>query len=335
MAFAHDELLRFAAFGGACAPVIPLALGLAGFGRPGRELMATAFVAGALAGLIGTVTYFVILGLKMVLQGWPQVLAEGFVGAAIPEELAKYTVLLGIVCAHEDCDIGLDIILGSAWIGLGFAALENVLYVVQAKDVYSTGMVRAVMAVPFHVSLGLVMGSCLVMARQQGRWRLWWSVAALALPILLHGVFDSALFSRALASEGMSAPAAGVFAGTLVLMAGLIAIWSVEVIARFAPQRLQGRGRPIGALVPTRLVVRIGRWLAISILGLFALIFALGTAANWSDNRLVAMIVGVIGVFLLGFAIFFWRGPAKFRQRAQYLYGEEEPAGLRGAGNPA
>ncbi len=185
--------------------------------------MATAFVAGALAGLIGTVTYFVILGLKLVLQGWPQALAEGFVGAAIPEELAKYTVLLGIVCAHEDCDIGLDIILGAAWIGLGFAALENVLYVVQAKDVYSTGMVRAVMAVPFHVSLGLVMGACLVMARQQGRWRSLWSVAALALPILLHGVFDTALFSRALSSEGeMSAAAASVFAGNLALTAGLM-----------------------------------------------------------------------------------------------------------------
>src|SRR5690242_7917256 len=101
MAFAHDEMLRFAAFGFACAPVIPLAFGLAGFGRPSGELTATAFVAGALAGLIGAVTYFVAGGLKLILHGWPEVIAEGFVAAAIPEELAKFTVLLGIVCAHE------------------------------------------------------------------------------------------------------------------------------------------------------------------------------------------------------------------------------------------
>ena len=323
MAFAHDELVRFGAFGLACAPVIPLALGLAGFGRPGRELTATAFVAGALAGLIGSVTYFIILGLKLGLQGWPQVIAEGFVGAGIPEEFAKYTVLLGIVYAHEDCDIGLDAILGAAWIGLGFAALENVLYILQAKDIYSTGMVRAVLAVPFHVSLGLIMGCCLVTARQPGRGKLAWTIAALALPMLLHGGFDSALFSRALSSDGrMSAGAAGVFAGIVVLTSGLIAIWSVRVIAKLAPQRLQGRGRPIGTLGPTLRVVRIGRWLAVGFLEIFSLIFVLAAPMTWSESRLGALVVGAAGALMLGFTVFFWRGPVKFRRAAQYLYGE-------------
>ena len=321
MAFAHDELLRFAAFSGACAPVIPLALGLAGFGRPGRELAATAFVAGGLAGLIGSVTYFIILAVKAMLLGWPQVLAEGFFGAAIPEELAKYTVLVGIVRAHEDCDIGLDIIVGAAWIGLGFAALENVLYVLQANNVYSTGVVRAVMAVPFHVSLGLLMGCCLVMAKQNGRWTLFWSVAALALPILLHGVFDSALFSRTLSNGTMSAAAAGVFVLTLALTAGLIAIWSVGVVATYGAQRLQGRGRPIGVLTQTHRGLRIGRWLSVGILGLFAVIFALGAPMASSEGRLVVMLVGTISVFLFGFMVFFWRGPTKFELRAEYLYG--------------
>jgi hypothetical protein len=197
-----------------------------------------------------------------------------------------------------------------------------VLYVLQAKNVYTTGVVRAVMAVPFHVSLGLLMGSCLVMARQNGRWKLPWSVAALALPILLHGAFDSALFSRALSNGAMSAPAASVFVGTLVLTAGLIATWSVGVIAKYAPQRLQGRGRPIGVLAPTRRGIRIGRWLAVGILGLFAVTFALGAPMAVSEGRLVMMLVGSIGVFLLGFAVFFWRGPTQFRKRAQFLYGE-------------
>jgi protease PrsW len=323
MAFAHDELLRFAAFGGACAPVIPLALGLAGFGRPGRELMATAFVSGALAGLIGTVTYFVILGLKLVLQGWPQVLAEGFVGAAIPEEFAKYTVLLGIVCAHEDCDIGLDIILGAAWMGLGFAALENVLYVLQAKDVYTTGLVRAVMAVPFHVSLGIVMGCCLVMARQREHWKPYWVVAALLLPILLHGIYDSALLSRVLTSSGaISVAGAEVFAGIVVVAAGLIAIWSVRVIAKFGALRLRGRGRPIGALGPTRAVQRVGRRLAIGVLGLLALIFVVGALASLSKSSLGALIVGATSILMFAYAVFFWLGPVKFEEAAQYLYGE-------------
>jgi hypothetical protein len=323
MAFAHDELVRFGAFGFACAPVIPLALGLAGFGRPGGELTATAFVAGALAGLIGSVTYFVILGLKLVLHGWPMVFAEGFIGAGIPEELAKYLVLLAIVCAHEDCDIGLDVIIGAAWVGLGFAALENVLYVLQAKDIYTTGMVRAVLSVPFHVSLGIVMGCCLVLARRGGPGKAFWAVATPLAPIVLHGAFDSALLSRLIASDGrLSMPATGLFAAVLAVTAGLIAIWSVNVIVTFGPQRLQGRGRPIGALAPTRHAVRIGRWLGIGLLGLLVSIMALGAPMAWPRSHQATLLLAAAGVFLLGFALFFGRGPAKFRKRAQFLYGE-------------
>ena len=101
-----------------------------------------------------------------------------------------------------------------------------------------------------------------------------------------------------------------------------LAIWSVAVIATYGAQRLQGRGRPIGTLVQTHRGVRIGRWLAVGILGLFAVIFALGAPMAVSQGRLVVMLVGSISVFLLGFTVFFWRGPTKFALRAQYLYGE-------------
>ena len=56
---------------------------------------------------------------------------------------------------------------------------------------------------------------------------------------------------------------------------------------------------------------------------------------NWSNTRLVAMMVGAISVFLLGLMVFFWRGTAKFRQRAQYLYADQTAAGLQDVGTPA
>jgi hypothetical protein len=231
--------------------------------------------------------------------------------------------LLGIVCAHEDCDVGLDIILGAAWVGLGFAALENVLYVLQAKDVYTTGLVRAVLAVPQHVSQGTVMGCCLVMARQQGRWKPYWAVAALLLPILLHGIYDSAVFSRELTNSGaLSVAGAEVFAGIVVVAAGLIAIWSVRVIAKFGASRLHGRGLPIGAFGPTRAVQRVGRRLAIGVLGLLALIFVVGALASWPKSPIGALIVGATSILMLGYTVFFWLGPVKFEQDAQHLYGE-------------
>ncbi len=323
MAFAHDEVLRFAALGLACAPVIPLALGLASFGRPSGELAATAFVAGALAGLIGGVTYFVTAGLKLILSGWPEVIAEGFLAAGIPEELAKFAVLLGIVCANEDCEIRLDVILGAAWIGLGFGALENVLYVVQEKDFYSIGVVRAVIPLPFHVGVGIIMGCCVALAWKQVERRPFWTVTALALPMLLHALVDVTLLSRGLPDDGpISAIVAGVFAAVLVLTAGLIATWAVRVIANVGPQRLHGGARPIRALAPANRILRIGRWLAITAFGLVAAAFAFGTAASWTETGTLALMAGTISVLSLGFALYFWRAPAKFRQQARILYRE-------------
>jgi RsiW-degrading membrane proteinase PrsW (M82 family) len=323
MAFAHDEMLRFAALGLACAPVIPLALGLASLGRPSRELAATAFVAGGLAGLIGGVTYFVTAGLKLILSGWPEVVAEGFLAAGIPEELAKFTVLLGIVCAHEDCDIGLDIILGAAWIGLGFGALENVLYVVQDKDFYGIGVVRAILPLPFHVGVGIIMGCCVALAWKQGERRSFWTVTALALPMLLHGLIDVTLLSRGLPGDGpISTTVAGVFAADLAVTAVLIAIWAVRVIASVGPQRLHGGGHPFGALAPASRIPLIGRWLAIVAFGLVAATFAIGVPVSWADSGTLALTVGTISVFSLGFVVFFWRAPAKFRQHVRLLYRE-------------
>jgi len=54
---------------------------------------------------------------------------------------------------------------------------------------------------------------------------------------------------------------------------------------------------------------------------LFAVIFALGAPMASSEGRLVVILVGAISIFLLGFTVFFWRGPTKFALRAQYLYG--------------
>ena len=326
MALAHDELLRFAAFAGACAPVIPLSLGLAGFGRPSRALVTTAFVTGVLAGMTGFITYFVIGGLKLVLQGWPQVIALGFIGAGIPEEVVKYVFLVGVVCMHEDCEIGLDIIVGAAWVGLGFAALENVMYLLQAlqqaQNVYTTGLVRALMAVPFHVSLGIIMGCCVAIARQQQSSKRAWTIVALVVPILLHGTFDSALFTRTLSGGLLTLPAAFVYAGVIVVSGAAIAFWAVGVIARIGPLRLQHGARPIAASAPTRRVLRIGRVLAIVVLGLFALLFAIAAPSLWSSNRLGAVGVGGIACLMLGFTLFFWRGPNRFKRNARVIYGE-------------
>jgi hypothetical protein len=202
-------------------------------------------------------------------------------------------------------------------------ALENVLYVVQEKDFYGIGVVRAVIPLPFHVGVGIIMGCCVALAWKQEERRPFWTVIALTLPILLHALVDITLLSRGLPGDGpISATVTGVFAAVLVVTAILIAIWAERVIAGVGPQRLHGGGRPIGALAPVRRPLRIGRWLAIVAFGLVAAAFACGVPVSWPDSGTLALMVGTISVFSLGFVVFFWRAPIKFRRHVLLLRGE-------------
>ena len=58
-------------------------------------------------------------------------------------------------------------------------ALENVLYVVHGKDFYGVGVVRAVLQLPFHVAVGIIMGCCVALAWKQEARRPFWTVTAL------------------------------------------------------------------------------------------------------------------------------------------------------------
>ena len=91
---------------------------------------------------------------------------------------------------------------------------------------------------------------------------------------------------------------------------------------QWKPQRLYAGGHSTGALVPTQWIVRFGRWLAIVALSLVVAAFALGAMASWTESGTLALMVGTISAFSLGFVVFFLRAPAKFRRHALLLYVE-------------
>jgi hypothetical protein len=281
--------------------------------------------------IVGLFEIAIASGLGLVLHGWPYVVAKGFVEAAIPEEVAKYAVLVGSISEREDAEIGLDIILGAAWLGLGFAAFENVLYVVQAKDVFHVGYMRALLSVPAHVMFGTIMGCLVVMAWREGRSQRHWTAAALVVPILLHGVFDSSLLAATLSSGRPTLPAASVLASAVTVGAILIGLWPSRVIEMVGLRPLRHRSSH-RVLATNRTVERASRWLAIVIFGLFGLIFALAVPRVWVATPVAAPVIGSIGALMLGFMLFFWRAPVKFRQCARESI---ECDGLTGADSPA
>lgn len=120
-------------------------------------------------------------------------LGAAFLTAAIPEELFKYLVLILYAARHREFDEPMDGIVYGVAASLGFATLENVLYV--ADGGLYVALLRAVSAVPGHAFLGAIMGYFVGQARFAtiGRHRL--MALGLIVPILCHGLYDFPLFA--------------------------------------------------------------------------------------------------------------------------------------------
>ena len=164
---------------------------------------------------------------------WPKALVGGFLGAAIPEELFKFLVLRGWVWRQKDFDEPMDGIVYGAAASLGFAALENVLYV--SDGGFGVATLRALSAVPCHALTGVVMGYFAGRAKFGPKDQQFGLLAkGVGAAILLHGVYDTLLLS----GTGWA------FAALPVLLAQLY--WGRSLIAEMRREQLAaGRLAPI------------------------------------------------------------------------------------------
>lgn len=129
---------------------------------------------------------------------------ENTVGVALVEELSKWLVLMLIVWKNQNFDYRYDGIVYAVSASLGFAALENILYVLSYGTGVSIG--RAIFAIPGHATFGVFMGYFLSRAKtfwiDDKRIRMTiCKLLALALPMLIHGCYDF-LLSEQVAALG-------------------------------------------------------------------------------------------------------------------------------------
>lgn len=118
-----------------------------------------------------------------------------FFGAAIPEETAKLFFLWLLLRKNRFFDERVDGIVYAVSVGMGFAAVENMLYLFDAGETWvDTGVVRAVLSVPGHFSYAVLMGYYYSLHHfNKSRFR----AAGLKLwlyPVLAHGIYDLICF---------------------------------------------------------------------------------------------------------------------------------------------
>lgn len=122
-------------------------------------------------------------------------ISAAFFGAAIPEEIAKIIMLWLLLRKSPYFDEKMDGIVYAVCVSLGFAALEDIMYLfTNAENYLSVGIARAIFAVPGHFCFGILMGYYYSLAKFYPMTPKKNRILILLAPIFVHGLYDSILF---------------------------------------------------------------------------------------------------------------------------------------------
>jgi RsiW-degrading membrane proteinase PrsW (M82 family)/ribosomal protein S18 acetylase RimI-like enzyme len=162
--------------------------------EPKRNLLFSFFL-----GACSIITAIIIEGL---LKNLPAKTISGtavsaFLVVALTEELGKFIVLRYYAYTRKSFDEPLDGIVYGVMISMGFATLENVLYVVKYAELgqgYQIALLRMFTAVPAHATFGVLMGYYVGKAKFDAVNRNRLLLTGLFWAVLFHGAYDYCLF---------------------------------------------------------------------------------------------------------------------------------------------
>lgn len=152
------------------------------------------FLLGAIVSILITIVLSFAANLIYPITN-PESIVQQFVKAffivALVEEFSKYIIVKYYSQVNAEFNEPFDGIVYAVVISMGFAAVENVLYVFQFG--ISTGLLRAFTAVPAHATFGILMGYFMGKAKFTNQ-RIKYNLLGLLTATLFHGAYDFFLF---------------------------------------------------------------------------------------------------------------------------------------------
>lgn len=118
---------------------------------------------------------------------------NGFVVAGFTEELWKLGAVYLLIWRNPEFNERFDGIVYAVFVSLGFAAVENILYVLDGGT--HVALSRALTAVPAHALFGVMMGYYLALAKFNPDDKTSNLLKALVVPIMFHGFYDFILMT--------------------------------------------------------------------------------------------------------------------------------------------
>lgn len=113
---------------------------------------------------------------------------NAFFKVALIEEFSKFIFVRFILYYNKNFNEPFDGIVYAVMVSMGFATLENVIYVFQYG--WPTGVMRMFTAVPAHATFAILMGYFLGKAKFTYNKGIYFSVLALLAATLFHGSYD-------------------------------------------------------------------------------------------------------------------------------------------------
>src|SRR6185437_12321210 len=137
---------------------------------------------------------------------WLAQIQHAVFGVALPEEAVKILAILAVSLWRRPFADPMDTVVYGAAAGLGFAAYENLAYLVEHAEMWrALAALRSVLTVPFHGALGIIAGAYLAIGRSgtalgahrhHHDWaRISSRILILFAPLALHAAFDFPLLT--------------------------------------------------------------------------------------------------------------------------------------------
>ncbi len=158
------------------------------------RLLVYNFILGAIVSIIITTMLYMIIDIPLKLENHNSVLEQfikAFFVVGLTEEFSKYVIVRYYAQPHKEYNEPFDGIVYAVVVSMGFAATENVMYVLQGG--MEVAIIRAFTAVPAHATFAILMGYFMGKAKFSKNRKLL-NLTGLFLATLFHGAYDFFLF---------------------------------------------------------------------------------------------------------------------------------------------
>jgi protease PrsW len=285
--------------------------------RPGpAPKIWTAFLLGAASiSLVGVIRTPFLRLLSAPENLWVAQVLHSVFGVALPEETVKILVIFAVSARRRRFADPMDTVVYGAAAGLGFAAYENLDYLVQHAEIWrALAALRSVLTVPFHGALGVIAGAYLAIARSgtalgaHRHNRDWarlssWMLVLLA-PLGLHAAFDFPLLT--LQQNPDLGSTTHIILGSASVLIGFSSIgFAVRLVRRVGRHHA-----PRTELARERLAQLRRMWALLVVgggAGFIGLVFVLTSIHHWLVNpdrnvSLVLIPIGLVSI-VIGIAL--------------------------------